>query len=750
MNVPENVSAETAQVLLDDLRTYQREQEEDPTNHLPPYHCGLIYAQLGDHGSAVHSYQTAIERNPEFGQAYFNMAIAYSAQGVYDRAEEAYRLATQYNPADAEPWANLGALLQFQGDVEKALEAYNKAVELNPDELEVRRLMALMLYDEGRIEEAEQVFRATVAHDPQNAEAWNSLGLIAFHQERLEDARAHYQKAVDIDERFAQAWSNLGNLYLKQNQEAQAVGAYRKALAGDSDDPTIWFNLGEFFFSRDHPEAEKCLARVVELDRSDMEAWGMLRRWYSRHPHYPSWKSALTVLLADAPDDVSLLRELSYVLEKLGEHAEAIKVLKEVIGRDPEDTESRLLMAGLALRQGKPMDAYQQLRLLDSADDEALDMWQYLGQRLLYHGNDAEAEACFMKVIAHRPGQSSAWKYLGELANRKEEWELAFERFMRAGEINRNDKDVWLPLADRLMEAGAYDKAVDCLNQLSGLLRYLTGDWERFFPVYHQAGRAEELLDKLEQLMFEGALPNRLWVSLAALFSRAGLSDRARVCMERLEESLDNIPDGEALLEQVLLERAAGTPLPPPAEAAQAALSAQAHLEPLAPSERGAALSAKEQEAVIVQSERHQRAIALDASDFRAWFNAGNALFRLGRYSDAERHFLKAGELNPEESKTFYNLGCAREAQGRMALACEGFERAVELQGGFAQAWNWLGVLRYHLHENDLARRAYVRSLAHDRGSAKAWHNLGVLYRRLDEREKSAYCFQESQKLGGV
>ena len=74
----------------------------------------------------------------------------------------------------------------------------------------------------------------------------------------------------------------------------------------------------------------------------------------------------------------------------------------------------------------------------------------------------------------------------------------------------------------------------------------------------------------------------------------------------------------------------------------------------------------------------------------------------------------------------------------------------MELEPGFAQAWNWLGVLRYHLNQQDAARRAYARSLAYDRSSAKAWHNLGVLYYHVNEREKSAYCFQESRKLGGV
>ena len=138
MNLSEQISPESAQVLLDDLRAYQQEQEQDPTNHLPPYHCGLIHAQLGDYAAAVRSYHSAVERNSDFAQAYFNMAIAYSAQGLYREAEEAYLQAGNYSASDGEPWANLGALREFLGREDEALEAYQKAVTLESCESPAR------------------------------------------------------------------------------------------------------------------------------------------------------------------------------------------------------------------------------------------------------------------------------------------------------------------------------------------------------------------------------------------------------------------------------------------------------------------------------------------------------------------------------------------------------------------------------------------------------------------------------------
>lgn len=750
MNAPDQIASESTQLLLEDLKAHQIEQEREPDNHLPPYHCGLIHAQLGDHASAVRSYHTALERNPEFSQAYFNLAIAYSTQGMYQEAEEAYLQTANCSETDSEPWANLGALREFLGREDEALEAYRKAVELDPDERVVRRLIGMIYFNRKDMEQAAQAFQDAVAHDPNNEEAWNSLGLIAFHQDNLDDAMAHYQRAVEIDADFAQAWNNLGNLYLKQGSEARAVGAYRRALAGDPSDPTIWFNLGEFFFSRDHPEAEKSLSRVVELDQGDMEAWEMLRQWYARHPDYPAWISVLKVLQANTPDDLSLLREMSFVHEKLGDHAEAIRVLKDVIAQDPEDTQTRLMMAGLAMKQGKPLDAYEQMGRLESSEDDVLNMWQYLGQRLIYHGNWEEAETSFMRVIAHRPSQLDAWNFLGELAGRREEWDLALERYSRAEDMNRNDKALWLPLANRFMEKGEHAKATACLDRLSDLLSYSQENWERYYLIYEQAGRGEDFLGTLEQQVWDNGLPNNLWATLGDMFTRAGLAERAQACMSRLEEGTENNADGDAMLEDILLRQmesaqppeGGAAPGPPDKEDLKTGM--------VAPSVQAPELEQTEQTTLEDQLTSHLRALEDDPKDFRASFNAGNSLFRLQRLVEAEAYFRSTILLNPDEPKVWYNLGCTQEAKGDAKGACDSFEKAVELDPGFSQAWNWIGLLRYAMGDQETSRRAYVRALAYDRNSAKTWHNLGMLYHQMNEQEKSAYCFQEAKKLGGV
>ena len=728
--------------LVADLQGYLRQQQQNPLDPFPPYHCGLIYSQLGDSDAAIRSYQEAVQRNPEFSQAYYNMALTYQSQQLYKEAEHAYKQAIVHTPGDSEPWANLGALQEFLKRPEDALESYRRALDNDPDDREVRRRLGALLMSQDHMIEAKELYQAGIEHNPEDSESWNGLGLVAFHREEFDSALEHYLSAVDVDPHHAGVWNNLGNLYLRTENEAKAVESYRRALAADPNDPTIWFNLGEFFFSRDHPEAEKCLNRVVELDADDLETWGLLRQWYNKHPNLVHWKSVLGVLLKAKPDDTNLMRELALVQERLGENESALHTLQDVVALAPEHPASRLQIASLALKLNSLQEAFQHLTMIDSDEPDILDLWYLLGQRLLYHNHPEEAETAFLKLVAHRNWQADAWQFLGQAAYDRGQWDLALERWKRADELNRNDEGVWMSLADQFIQLGNYEKAVECLDQLSEHLRFQPGKWKQFATTYQRAGKIEAFLDGLEQVQWEHQLGDEQWIALAELFQLAGLPERAEACLGRqgqhkISTSPSKLRDVDARSGKPPAPRISETP-PTPGEVRT----------PQELKEKGKKLYSN---GSYRQSLAYfQQSLDLDQTDFESWFQVGNVQSRLNRPDLAEEAFLGALEQEPSNPKALYNLGCVLEAQDKFKEAAKRFEQAVEQDPNFSEAWNWLGVVHFRMGDEDEARQAYVRSLAHNRGSVKAWHNLGMLYLRMGDKEKSEYCMSEVEKLGGI
>jgi tetratricopeptide (TPR) repeat protein len=729
--------------LVSQLRASLAEQQADPDNPIPCYNSGLLYSQLGDFPAAVRSYRLAVERKPSFFQGYYNLGLALSAQGLWSDAEQAYRQGLRHNDTDAECWGNLGGVYEQLGRGNDALECYKRALAINPAEWQVRVHMGRIYYDRGELERAREMFEAAVVVNEQDAEAWNALGLVQFHQDLLPEAQQSYLKALQVNNGMAQAWNNLGNLFARLGNPAAAEQAYRDGTQHDPDDPDIWYNLGEFYLGQDHPDTERCLRRAVELTPQDLEAWQLLRRWYQRHPNPIPWKTALLALVAALPQDRALLRELALVHERLGEQQEALDRLRQVLALDPHDEGSRLLATRIYLKQGLLQEAFRHMGQVQSATQEVLELWKHLGQRLMHHDQPEKAETCFITVVAHQPWASDLWQVLGDLAYRREQWTVAYERFGRASDMNRNDTSVWWPLAQRFLAAKDPVRAADCLDHLADLWAHLPGQWEAYFPAFQAAGRAGPFLERLESLMRQGLLPEQGWLELARLYDLAGMGEKASACLRKVEGTAGEL-ERRRMLARQCLERQDG----------QAALEHLKHLAAHAERDPGYWTLVGDAEYLVgnlaAALKAYEKAAALDPQDFRARFKIGNIRFRQGHFQHAEQAFREAAALHPEESKIWYNLACSLAEQSQWGAARDGFERALALDRRFAQAWNWLGTMHLRQGSTLLARRCYVRCVAVNRSSGTGWHNLGMLYRHLGQEERAVLCLARAATLGGA
>ena len=728
--------------LLIELKQLQDAQTAEPSNPDPPHQCGLIYARLGDHASAIRSYHVAVERNPRFVEAHFNLALAYSAQGRFPEAESTYRRVVWLNDGDHEAWANLGALYEAQERNDDALACYKKAVQINPVEKEARHRIGNIYLRRADWDRADGAFEEAIAIDEGDYEAWNSLGLAAYHRGRDDIARDYYLKAIQINDGYARAWCNLGNTFARKGDEKAAEQAYREALDREQEDADLWFNLGEFYLRRGRQETENCLLNAVKLNADDLEAWELLRQWNTRHPNLPVWKTALKVLLNARPDDMSLLREMATVHDQMGESEEALAVLRQLIALDASDEASHLMLARLYLSLSRTMEAFTHMGKLSTTSDDVLDLWYKLGQRLLHQNHLKEAESCFLTLAAHRPLQTDPWHFLGELAFQRGELDLAYERFTRAVDVNRNDAGVWLPLARGFLEHDQTIRALSCLENLSEHLSYLPGDWGLFFNMHSRAGQGAAFLEKLETLMEAGTLANHLWLNLAELYTTAGMELQSRRCFSRLEAGGLTGEAGELALARFHIRARDGK-------------KALEYLDRFMESQADHAAYWNDRgEATYLLGDLaeartcYERALELGQDDFRIWFKLGNIFYRIGKPDDAQHAFLNATKLDPQESRGWYNLGLVQNELGLEARIS--LRKAISIDRRMAHAWNALGVIHFRAEEDVQARRCFVRCVAVNRDSVYGWHNLASCDARLGRDADATQCMGHVKRLGGL
>jgi tetratricopeptide (TPR) repeat protein len=619
---------------------------------------------------------------------------------------------------------------------------------------------------QGQWPQARQLFEQASTLNEQDWEAWNGLGLVQFHQGQYGEAKGSYLKCLQINDRCAEAYNNLGNLFAKVGDAAAAERAYRDAAQRSPKDADILFNLGEFLFNQRHPDTERTLRRVVELNPADYDAWELLRRWYPQQPDYPAWRKALDTLLALRPKDAELLRELAGVAEHQNDMPTTLDALRRVIELDPADQDAHLFITRIHLKQDLVQEAFKHISLVERTDNETLALWKHIGQRLLHRGHAEAAETCFLAVVAHHALEVDLWQVLGEMAYARGDWEVAFERFVHAEPVTRNNWELWKSLADRFVTLNQPTRATQCLEYLDDLWPHLPEQWRYGLGVWRAAGRARAFLERLEAQLDQADATARLWLEMARLWEEEGVADRARACAARVQDRSAPLPPVQPAPEQAQPER----PGPPAAATAEEQLRLARDLL-----ERGDAAGALEQLQRLGGAERQdleywmllgeatyslgrlsdaraafQKAVALDAKLFRAWFKLGNVLFRERRLSEAEQAFAKGSLLEPKEPKVWYNLGVAQAEQKRLELARDSFRRALALHRRFSQAWNWLGIVHVNRAETKLARRCFLRCIAVQRRSANGWFNLGMLYQSSGRKEEAARCLAEADRLGGA
>ena len=120
----------------------------------------------------------------------------------------------------------------------------------------------------------------------------------------------------------------------------------------------------------------------------------------------------------------------------------------------------------------------------------------------------------------------------------------------------------------------------------------------------------------------------------------------------------------------------------------------------------------------------------------RSRASEGLEAHRAGRLDDAERAYVAALALNPEDRRIEHNLAAIRMQRGDYATALPVFERGVQWHADEPEFHANLGLAYAGVDRFDDAIEAHRRGLALDPSRAGAWSNLGlalVQARRDDE-----------------
>ncbi len=343
------------------------------------------------------------------------------------RREFAAAAALDPGRADAYTLQGLTTSQSLPQGRDAALAAFQKASTLDSGDVVRAYLLARQLMSAGKAEDARNVFRLVVANYQRHAQESAVARSAAFMRFGIVEEKSG---AVPF---FPPAAYEEGFGRLARGEYAEAITSLRASTERDSlvADQANRYGMkraADEFRSGSLDAAAQQLAAAIELAPDRAEPHRILGLVYAADEQYDRAIRELTSAVRLAGGDERARLALADAFIRSEQYPAAEQALRETIARLPASGRAHYLLARLYERQGR----------------------------------DAEAVAEFQTAATSGPllGLNTIYRAIGLLSNAKQNFDAARQAYSRRVDINPNDADAHLDLAEADARVGRSDEAL--------------------------------------------------------------------------------------------------------------------------------------------------------------------------------------------------------------------------------------------------------------------------------------------------
>lgn len=417
--------------------------------------------------------------------------------------------------------ANGAVAREFQPKV--AMDSLLKSLELDPDfiapyEMLVQLCRMCAQYRLGEFPDAEASLKKLTEFVNDDYKAYFALGELYQSVNNLQESSTNYEKAVQLAPEESALYSRLGMVQLGLGMPVNAERNFRKAVEMEAEDkpsmdllanvlqqtgrvheiPPLWKDLVDKYPQNPQNRAKYAIS-LIQAGKNDdgikafeegieqIEDNLLIKRYYApvlaekgdsdRAMDY--YEDCLDV----APNDIQLLLEYANVLQAAGREVDLPRVLRDVLGANPDpNTRAQTLAWLIELEQPRRVEVVEKAREKMEQGDFAGaigdlrplknwlgDYWKLhavMSSALNQLGEAEEAEESVRKLLDLFPGCEPAYGELNTALNQLGRHDEAYN-IMRFAAMNMPQSlGVHVNLALAASRAGHQDEATALAKQI--------------------------------------------------------------------------------------------------------------------------------------------------------------------------------------------------------------------------------------------------------------------------------------------
>ncbi|MGA2069873.1 MAG: tetratricopeptide repeat protein [Sedimentisphaerales bacterium] len=661
------------------------------------------------------------------------LAAAYEKAGDMRLAIATYQDALNRSPGDVRIIVAIAGALYKVREYDSADQILQRAVESKPENPELKRLQFQSFVRRGEFDSAGTVLEDLFAADTNNMPAGLSLARLRLLQGRLDDA-AGILGILDAKEpnSFPVAAAKV-ELNLRRGKNAEAMEICNETVRKLGDASALVLRARTFALLGQNDNAQTDFEQAAAVEPNNVEVWLAKSDFYRSIGNYDmAYIDMQRSLLIDQANPLVQKRAALLYLASAdpARRRQGEAILDNALGALTEDVELKLYKARLLISQDTSPaleNAKSILQTISKQQPANSEAWQLLAEVAIKQGQSAEAIDLALKGLAYRP-KDKALLLLRAKLEKAHSALLAIPTLRDILELDQNDSDVAIYLAETYIDAGEHGEAITLLNkQLEiqnnpvaqrrlrvelGVAQYKAGDFNE----------SQKIFDSLQQSLPNDAAPllarvrllkdDKLWSQIGTLVEMwcqshpgdfnvpmivandlaGGQGDESKkIAEDLLGRILQQNPDSRGAI--YLL----ATLLQTTGRSAEAAKLYQRFLL-LDPNNVVAVnnlawILCEDQNQYQKALELAERGLAKEPNYIDLLDTRGMAYYRLGRFESAVEDFNRCVTLYPAGksslTSSYFHLACALEKLGRTSQASENIKKALDLNkavGGLTTA----------------------------------------------------------------
>ncbi len=391
---------------------------------------------------AASAYAKALEANPDDQDLKVRWAVALLTAGGNDNATKARDLlrdVTRRNPTNGWPLYLLTQAERATGDLDAAEQNARKLLVIAPGRPWGAHALAQVLEQRrefAKIVEALEPLAAKTApgRESDTALILTHLGFAYQELGRFDQAIAAFERARTLDPGDASFGRYLVQALLAAKQYDRALTVVREQRQKDAANVGLArFEAEALRGSGKVAEGEALLKGLIKPDAADPDAALALSEYYASVQRYPDAARVLEDLTARFPDNLDLLFQYGAMLERQKQVAEAEKVFRAVLAKDPQHAPTLNYLGYMLADRGEHLQEslalIQRAIAIDPYNGAYLDSlgWAY------FRMNQLDLAEKHLKAAADQlPRDSAVQEHLGDLLYKRGRYSEAIMAWQRA------------------------------------------------------------------------------------------------------------------------------------------------------------------------------------------------------------------------------------------------------------------------------------------------------------------------------